>query len=129
LIKINNISWLLFLLGKFLVLAEEHGLLGLFKGTSTNFDGSPTFDLDRAPTRCEAAVMLVRLLGMESNALKWNYSHPFKDVESWARPYVGHLLSNCTSDTTYGSNDSITTSQFITLVLRALGYISGTDFQ
>ena len=107
--------------------------LGLFKGVGSNPNGSPDYDLDRAPTRSEAGVMLVRLLGMESKVLRWNYPHPFKDVESWAKPYVGFLyswrLSNGTSDTTYGSNDSISSAQFITLVLRALGYISGSDFQ
>ena len=40
--------------------------LGLFKGTGTDADGKPVFDLDRAPTRAEAVTMLVRLLGKES---------------------------------------------------------------
>ena len=42
--------------------------LGLFKGTGTTADGSPKFDLDRAPTRAEAVTNLVRLLGAEEAA-------------------------------------------------------------
>ena len=41
--------------------AEALYQLGLFHGTGKNADGSPKFDLDRAPTRAEAVTMLVRL--------------------------------------------------------------------
>ncbi len=107
--------------------------LGLFKGTGSNSDGTPIFALDRAPTRAEAAVMLVRILGKEGEAKNGAYQHPFRDVEEWARPYVGYAyckgLSNGTGESTYGSEETISASQFITLVLRALGYSSGKDFQ
>ena len=43
--------------------AESLYQLGLFNGTGTYADGSPKFELDRAPTRFEAVTMLVRLLG------------------------------------------------------------------
>jgi len=46
--------------------AMELFTLGLFKGVSTKIDGSPIFDLERAPTRAEAIVMLIRLLGKEN---------------------------------------------------------------
>lgn len=48
--------------------AEALYQLGLFQGTGKNADGSPKFDLDRAPTRAEAVTMLVRLLGKETEA-------------------------------------------------------------
>lgn len=106
--------------------------LGLFKGTGSNSDGTPIFALDRAPTRAEAAVMLVRMLGKENEAKNGAYRHPFQDVEDWASPYVGYAyskgLSNGTTDSTYGGEDTISAPQFITLVLRALGYSSGKDF-
>jgi hypothetical protein len=107
--------------------------LGLFKGAGTNADGTPDFALDRAPTRAEAVVMLIRLIGKEKEAKNGSFKHPFSDVEDWANPYVGYAytkgLSKGTSDTTYGSNDTISAPQFITLVLRALSYSSATDFQ
>ena len=45
-------------------------------------------------TRSEAAVMLVRLLGKEDEALAQSPSHPFTDVPQWASPYVGWLWTN-----------------------------------
>ncbi|MBQ5355183.1 MAG: hypothetical protein IIU08_04870, partial [Clostridia bacterium] len=53
--------------------------LGLFRGVSDT-----NFDLNRAPTRVEALVMLIRTLGKESEALGGNWTHPFTDVPSWA---------------------------------------------
>lgn len=107
--------------------------LGLFNGTGINPDGTPNFDLDRAPTRQEAIVMLVRLLGKENEAKAGNWEIPFTDVDSWAEPYVGYAYTNGlttgTGSTTFGSADAVTASQYLTFVLRALGYESGTDFQ
>lgn len=100
--------------------------LGLMKGTSYNADGSPIFELDRAATRAEAVTMLVRLLGKEQQALSENHSTAFTDVASWAQPYVGYAyangLTNGMSDTTFGSNSLVTAAQYLTFVLRALGY-------
>ena len=49
--------------------AEALYELGLFRGTGTNEDGTPIFDLDKTPTRNQAVIMLVRLLGKEEEAL------------------------------------------------------------
>ena len=38
--------------------AEALYELGLFKGTGTNPDGMPIFDLDKTPTRNQAIIML-----------------------------------------------------------------------
>ena len=106
--------------------------LGLFYGVGTNADGTPDFDLDRAPTRHEAVTMLVRLLGQEQEATQAHWETPFTDVASWAEPYVGYAYANGltagTSDTTFSGNDAITATQYLTFVLRALGYVSGEDF-
>lgn len=107
--------------------------LGLFNGTGTNADGTPNYDLDRAPTRHEAVTMLVRLLGKEDEAKSGTWDIPFTDVADWAKPYVGYAyangLTNGTSATTFGGGDTVTASQYLTFVLRALGYESGTDFR
>ena len=106
--------------------------LGLFRGTGTRADGSPEFDLDRAPTRAEAVTMLVRLLGAEDEAAKAVQDTPFLDLPDWARPYVGyaykHGLTNGISDNLFGSDDPVTAAQYLTFVLRAMGYQDGTDF-
>lgn len=107
--------------------------LGLFNGVGTNADGTPNFDLDRAPTRQEAITMLVRLLGKEEEAKSGTWETPFTDVDEWAKPYVGYAYTNGlttgTGETTFGGGSIVTASQYLTFVLRALGYESGTDFQ
>ena len=103
--------------------------LGLFQGTSTGYN------LDRAPTRTEAGVMLVRLLGQEETALaNETYTAPFTDVQDWAKPYVQYLydngLTNGKTATLYGYSDTCTAQQYATFLLRALGYsdAEGGDF-
>lgn len=77
--------------------------------------------------------MLVRLLGKEAEAKAGTWNIPFSDVADWARPYVGYAYTNGltdgTSAATYGGTDAVTASQYLTFVLRALGYEAGTDFQ
>lgn len=100
--------------------ADELKQLGLFQGTTKGYE------LDRAPTRVEGIVMLIRLLGKEDEALKANLTHPFNDVPAWASHYVAyayhHNLSKGLDQTTFGSSDHLTVQQYATFILRALGY-------
>ena len=115
--------------------AETLYTLGLFGGTGVDADGQPIYDLDRAPTRNQAVILLVRLLGKEEEALAGEWTLPFTDVapESTSYAYIGyayaHNLTSGTSATTYSGEDLIRSNQFLTFVLRALGYTSGTDFK
>lgn len=113
--------------------ADELYALGLFNGTGTDANGKPIYDLDRAPTRHEAVTMLVRLLGKGEEALAGTWKTPFTDVAEWAKPYVGYAYANGltsgTSATTYSGNEIVTASQYLTFILRALGYDSSVDFQ
>lgn len=106
--------------------------LGLFEGVGAGADGAPNFDLDRAPSREEAVTMLVRLLGKDAAAKNGTFNTPFTDVSDWALPYVGYAYQNKltlgTGATTFGGADTVTTAQYLTFVLRALGYSSETDF-
>ncbi|MCK5758007.1 MAG: hypothetical protein KAH14_02860 [Clostridiales bacterium] len=52
-------------------------MMDLFRGTDIGFE------LEREPTRLEGAVMFVRLLGAEEEALEMDYYHPFSDVPQW----------------------------------------------
>lgn len=114
------------------VFADKLYKFGLLKGVGLNSNGTPNFDLDRAPTRQEAITMLVRLLGKEEDALNGTWNTPFTDVDAWAQPYVGYAYDNSltygTSEVTFGASDTVTASQYITFVLRALGYNSDIDF-
>lgn len=106
--------------------ADELNALGLFNGTGTDANGKPIYDLDRTPTRAEAVTMLVRLLGKEDEADAGTWETPFTDVRDWAKPYIGYAYANGlttgTSTTTFSGDDTVTATQYLTLVLRALGY-------
>ena len=111
--------------------AEDLAAIGMFRGTEKGFE------LDRAPTRSEAAIMLVRLYGAE-DAAKTAYeageiSHPFTDVSEFTSPYVAWLYSNGITngytETTYASGQACSARNYVVFLLRALGYKDGTDFQ
>lgn len=111
--------------------AEELAAIGMFRGTASGFE------LDRAPTRSEAAIMLVRLYGAE-DAAKTAYEageikHPFTDVSGTAAPYVAWVYTNGISKgataTTFGSANKCSAQNYVVFLLRALGYKDGTDFQ
>ena len=109
--------------------AEDLAGIGVFRGTA---DG---FELDRAPTRSEAAIMLVRLYGAEEEAQAayeaGDITLPFTDVGATAAPYVAWLhdqgIVNGTSATTYGTG-ACSAQNYAAFLLRALGYEDGTDF-
>jgi hypothetical protein len=107
--------------------------IGLFNGTGTTADGSPEFSLDRALTRQESVTMLVRLLGAEQEAKNGTWQTPFTDLDDWAAPYIGYAYANKLaygrSPTQFDPGAVVTSAEFMTLVLRALGYSSETDFK
>ena len=113
--------------------AQNLHSLGLFMGDGLLADGSPNFALDRQPTRAEAITMFVRLIGGGEYAHFWEWHMPFTDVPSWARPYVGLAwyfgLTSGISETEFGSHQPVTAAQYITFILRALGYVSEVDFR
>lgn len=55
---------------KYTVYADGLYELGLFRGTGTDKDGKPVYELGRTPTRAEALTLLIRLLGEEEEALE-----------------------------------------------------------
>jgi len=91
------------------------------------------FELERAPTRVEGVIMLIRLLGKEKLAKQSNYQHPFTDVPSWASYYVGYMYHNNLTkgigNNMFGSDDSLTARQYVTFVLRSIGYEDKVDFE
>lgn len=106
--------------------------LGLFGGVGTNEDGTTNYDLNRTPNRAEAITMLVRLLGKEAEAKAGTWDIPFTDVPEWAVPYVGYAYANGLtggiSATEFGSTNTATQAQYLTFILRAMGYKDGEDF-
>ncbi|WP_372996124.1 hypothetical protein [Lutispora sp.] len=107
--------------------------LGLFQGVGTYPDGGINFDLARKPSRIEALVMLIRLLGKENEAKNSDWIHPFTDVPEWADKYVGYAyekgLTKGSSGSEFGTGTA-SVQMYLTFVLRALGYSDapGGDF-
>ena len=100
--------------------AEALKELGLFAGTG---DG---FELNREATRAEAIVMIIRFMGKEAEAKATPAKSPFTDVPAWAGSYVAYAYENGIttgiSKTAFGAEQPITAQQFVTMMLRVLGY-------
>jgi polyhydroxyalkanoate synthesis regulator phasin len=81
----------------------------------------------------EGIVMLLRLLGLEDDAIEADLNSPFDDVPEWARPYVAYAFARGytkgVSETKFDSHSTLTATQFLTFMLRALGFRDGEDFQ
>lgn len=106
--------------------ADALNTMGLFAGSELGYE------LDRAPERAEAAVMLVRLLGAETEALAaTDNAAPFTDVPDWAAPYINWLYENGlttgATETTFEPYGTCSSQMYATFLLRALGYSDGTD--
>lgn len=101
--------------------AESLADLGVFVGTGSGFE------LDRAPTRIEGLVMLIRLLGVEEEAKAMQGAElPFNDVPKWASGYVAYAyengLTNGLNKVQFGSTNKMDAKAFMTFLLRSLGY-------
>ena len=103
-------------------LADELNQLGLFMGTGNGYE------LESTLTREQAATMLVRLKGEEKNVKDYAAKEIFDDVKSdrWSFPYVMYCYDNSitkgTSESTFSPSKKISAAEFITLVLRLIGF-------
>lgn len=106
--------------------------LGILKGTEKGLE------LNKGLTRAEGAVMYSRLLGLEEEIELFasenpDYTTDFTDVPDWVKPTINYLHSkgyvNGISSTEYGSGNFMKETEYATLVLRALGYKDGEDFE
>ncbi len=100
--------------------------LGLMRGVSTDENGKIDFDMNRTGTRVEAAVMLVRMLGKDTEAAALEKTHPFTDVPEWADGYISYAyekgLVKGVSDTLFDSDSLMLPNMYLTFMLRVLGY-------
>jgi hypothetical protein len=107
----------------------------LFRGTNHGYE------LNRPATRLEGLILLIRLLGEESQALTFPPQHGFPDVPAWpdqqADRFVAYGLhrgytqgGSLHGRPHFGASDLITADMYATFLLRALGYsdAAGGDF-
>lgn len=101
--------------------------MGLFQGMGENTDGTPVFALDESLTRAQGITLLLRLLGKQSAAEEGAWTTPFQDIKGhWAERAVGYAYTMGYTDgvsaASFGGDRTLTCQQFVTLILRALGY-------
>lgn len=108
-------------------LADALSELGLFRGTGNGYE------LSRNISRIEALVTVVRLLNAEETALTEKNTSTFTDVPDWAADYAGYGqtygIMTGYSGSTMGAEDNVTAKQYLTMLLRVLGFSdSAGDF-
>ena len=100
----------------------------LFQGSLTGYGSG--YDLEAAPTRLQALIMFIRVLGEEQAALSWSGTTPFTDIApgTQAAQYVGYAYekgyTNGFTATTFRPAQTISANQYLEFMLRALGYSS-----
>lgn len=105
--------------------------LNLFRGSFTGYGEG--FDLELAPTRLQALIMFIRVLGEEEAALAWTGTTPFKDIArgSQAEQYVGYAYekgyTNGYSATQFKPGNAVNAGQYVEFILRAMGYSSAAN--
>ncbi len=107
-------------------LAGALNTVGLLAGTGNGYE------LERAGTRVEVLVMMIKLFGENDAALAYKGKHPFTDVPAWAEAYVAYAYNKKytagTSATTFSPGSLASANQYATFLLKALGYDSDKDF-
>lgn len=105
--------------------------LNLFQGTFTGYGEG--YDLELVPTRLQALIMFIRVLGEEDAALAWSGTTPFTDISkgSQAEKYVGYAYekgyTNGFSATQFKPGSAVNAYQYTEFILRAMGYSSASN--
>ena len=101
--------------------AQELEKLGVFKGTNQGFE------LYREPSRLEALIMMMRMLGLEEEVLvREDSTSYFVDVPTWGYEYVNIAyergLTQGVEEKIFGMDRQVDAKMFLTFMLRALNY-------
>lgn len=105
--------------------------LHLFQGSFTGYGQG--YDLEAAPTRLQALIMFIRVLGEENEALAWTGACPFADVAagSSGEKYVAYAYekgyTNGYNAREFRPSAPVSARQYTEFVLRALGYSSAAN--
>lgn len=111
--------------------ADALNLLDILKGDNGDYK------LGDSLLRSEAAAFIVRVMGKENHVLLnkedyWGTRFPDVISSRWYAPYVGYCLEqgiiSGEADGYYRPNNTISEKAFLKLVLGALGYEYGADF-
>jgi len=92
--------------------------------------------LDKVPTRVQAAIMVLRLNGVDAAAAAFTGTDNFDDasLEAWAMPYLAYLKAHPefgligTGDNKFQPTAEIDEQAYAKILLTALGYEYNVDF-
>lgn len=105
--------------------AEKLNALGIMKGAPLP-DGTVDYMLDEQLSRETALVLIVRALGHDDASDEAYPVSPFTDVDAWAEGAVNYAfargITKGVSSEKLGALYPITTGEYATMLLRALGY-------
>lgn len=107
-------------------MADALKTIHLFRGSHTGFGSG--YDLEVDPTRLQALIMFIRVLGEEESALAYTETPPFTDVHpgTTAAKYVGYAYekgyTNGYKDGTWRPGGTTNVYQYTSFLLRALGH-------
>ena len=115
-------------------LADALKAMGLFQGSGTAYGSG--YDLEQAPTRIVGLVMFLRLIGEEGAALASTAVNPFADTPAWCDRYVAYAYAQGYTQGVgpgldgrlcFGPDGALTAGEYVTFLLRALGYTDSGD--
>ena len=108
--------------------------LNLLRGTGSGLDEAY---LSLSPTRSNAAMIILRLLGLEDEALGFKEDATFSDASSatpYWQPILAYLYANPAvgfsgyTDGTFKPNDNINAQMLAKVLLTVLGYRQNINF-
>jgi len=104
-------------------MADALRALNLFQGTGTAYGKG--YSLEKTPTRLQALVMFLRIMGEEEAALAYTGSHRFNDVR-WGDNYVAYAVDKGYTDGVspdrFGADSPASSVMFMEFLLRAMNY-------
>ena len=112
-------------------MADALKTLNLLKGSYTGYGSG--YDLEVAPTRLQALIMFIRVLGEEDEALAFTGTCPFTDIAPGTNSYlyVGYAYekgyTNGYTATLFKPGNKVNAYQYTEFILRALGYSSAEN--
>ncbi|MBR4870074.1 MAG: S-layer homology domain-containing protein [Oscillospiraceae bacterium] len=112
-------------------MADALKTLNLLKGSYTGYGSG--YDLEVAPTRLQALIMFIRVLGEEDEALAFTGTCPFTDIAPGTNSYlyVGYAYekgyTNGYTATLFKPGNKVNAYQYTEFILRALKYSSAEN--
>lgn len=107
----------------YVAMADALKFLNLFQGSDTGYGNG--YNLEQYPTRMQALVMFIRVLGEEEEALACTSPCPFTDI-TWGHSYAAYAYEKGYAvgygDGRFGANNTVDATSYMEFLLRAMGY-------